>query len=111
VPDPLPTHFKMYFATPTYFAGGWKPEDWNKFFDGHVELKTAALNRYQSLGGFDWASAQHKAARRYVPAGSVYHFEHDGTARPKPGLIQNAITDFGAEIGFGQFIITEWKEN
>jgi hypothetical protein len=24
-------------------------------------------------------------------------------------LVQNAITDYGAEIGFGQVIITEWK--
>lgn len=105
--DPLPPRFKVYFAGPTHFTGGWKPnEGWGKFFDGKVELQAVALSRYESIGGFDWANEQQKAARRYVAAGSVYYFSHDGSAKLK----QEAISDFGAEIGFGQVIITEWKE-
>ena len=107
-PDPLPVHFLLYFATPTYFTGGWTPDRWERFFDGSVELVAAAINRFHSLGGFDWAASDHKPARRYVPAGAVYFFEAHGTARPKPGLVQNAITDLGAEIGFGQTIVGEW---
>ncbi|MBN2007623.1 MAG: type III-B CRISPR module-associated protein Cmr3 [Anaerolineae bacterium] len=111
IPNPLPALFKIYFTTPTYFTKGWQPESWDKFFDGGIELVAAAVGRYESLGGFDWASGRHKPARRYVPAGSVYYFKSQGTASLKPGLTQNAITDLGAEIGFGQIIITEWKEN
>jgi len=107
IPDPLPTRFKVYFAGPACFSGGWKPkEGWGKFFEGEVQLQAIALNRYESIGGFDWASGQQKAARRYVPAGSVYYFSHDGSAKLK----QDAITESGAAIGFGQIIITEWKE-
>jgi CRISPR-associated protein Cmr3 len=108
----LPSRFKVYFASPTYFDDGWRPRDWGKFFDGKVQLKAVALNRYESIGGFDWAKGDQKPARRYVPAGSVYYFKHEGSARLKPGLTQNGISDLGAEVGFGQIIIpeTEWKE-
>lgn len=107
-PDPLPQCFLLYFAAPTYFSKGWQPEDWGKFFEGEVKLQAAALNRFQSLGGFDWAKNDHKPAQRYVPAGAVYFFKSDGQTRLKPDLIQNAITDAGAEIGFGQILVEEW---
>lgn len=110
-PDPLPARFKVYLATPTCFEDGWQPKNaWGRFFDGRVKLQAVALNRYESVGGFDWASSGQKPARRYVSAGSVYYFSHDGSARLKPGLINNAITDRWPEIGFGQVIISEWKE-
>lgn len=108
-PNPLPKRFKVYFATPTYFENGWRPGDWSRFFDGDVELKAAAINRYESIGGYDWATNAHKPARRYVPAGSVYYFESKSEAMLKSGLIQNAISDFAAEIGFGQIIVEEWN--
>jgi CRISPR-associated protein Cmr3 len=107
-PDPLPPRFLLYFAAPTYFTRGWQPESWGRFFDGNVTLQAAAVNRFQSLGGFDWAKNDHKPARRYVPAGAVYFFSCEGQARLKPALIQNAITDAGGEIGFGQILIGEW---
>lgn len=110
LPDPLPELFKVYFAAPTFFEKGWRPSDWSKFFDGKVNLQTVALNRYDSLGGFDFALGKQKASRRYVPAGSVFYFKCEGEVKIKSELIQNAITDFGAEIGFGQTIIAEWRE-
>lgn len=108
LPERLPPRFKLYFATPTYFENGWQPKGWDSFFTGKVTLQAAAVRRYESVGGFDIAAGDHKPARRYVPAGSVYFFECTGEVRLKPGLVQNAITDFGAEIGFGQIIIKEW---
>lgn len=105
---PLWQNFLVYFATPTYFSNGWQPDKWEKFFDGEVKLQAAAFNRFQSLGGFDWAKNDHKPARRYVPAGAVYFFTTENEARLKPGLVQNAITDFGAQIGFGQVLIERW---
>jgi CRISPR-associated protein Cmr3 len=116
LPDPLPNRFKVYFATPAYFENGWRPKDWTKFFSEEVELVAAAVSRYEAVGGFDMTEDSrspdmHRAARRYVPAGSVYYFKHGGKASLTKDLIQNAITDFGAQIGFGQVIITAWKEN
>jgi len=107
-PQPLPTRFKLYFATPAYFSQGWQPADWRAFFEGDVTLKAVALNRYESRGGFDDATGDQKSARRFVPAGSVYFFEHNGSARLRSDLVQNAITDYGAEIGFGQVAVASW---
>jgi CRISPR-associated protein Cmr3 len=105
----LPSRFKVYFATPTWFSDGWKPKDWKVFFDGEVILRAAALTRYQSIGGFDFSKKRHKPSRRFVPAGSVYYFECTGSAGIRSDLLQNALTEWGAEIGFGQYIISkEW---
>jgi CRISPR-associated protein Cmr3 len=107
-PDPLPERFKVYFATPAYFKGGWLPQDWGNFFTGSVKLKAVALSRYLAIGGFDLAKGEHKSVRRYVPAGSVYFFEAEGEARLKPDLVNQAITEEGAEIGYGQILIGRW---
>ncbi len=110
-PDPLPVRFKVYFASPAYFENGWLPKaDWGRFFTGPVTLQAVALHRYESIGGFDWAAGSQKPARRYVPAGSVYYFACEGRASLRADLVNQAITESGAEIGFGQVIITEWKE-
>jgi CRISPR-associated protein Cmr3 len=109
-PAQLGQRFKVYFATPTYFQNGWLParEDWSDFFDGNVTLMAAAFNRYESVGGYDWAKNRHKAAYRYVPAGSVYYFETSGTTTLKEHVLQSgAISDAGAQIGFGQIFLQE----
>lgn len=121
-PAPLPKLFKVYFATPAFFSNGWKPQSWNRFFDGEVALEAAALKGYESIGGYDWANNRQKSMRRFIPAGSVYYFSSDGSARLKMNLLQNAITETPypdpsrpgqhlAAIGFGQVIISEWKES
>ena len=112
IPNPLPKRFKVYFATPTSFKDGWRPTTWDRFFVGEVTLQAAAVGRYQSIGGFDVAKGRQKAARRYVPAGSVYYFECQGEVKPQETLINDAITDTdaGAEIGFGQVIIKEVRD-
>jgi CRISPR-associated protein Cmr3 len=102
----LPAQFKVYFATPTYFKNGWLPESWNKFFDGEANLVAVALNRYESVGGYDWTKKgveAQKPARRYVPAGSVYYFESNGSVKLKT----ETMTDRDSEIGYGQFFIQE----
>lgn len=104
----LPAKFKVYFATPTYFKNGWLPESWGKFFEVEPTLVAAAVNRYESIGGFDWAKNDHKPARRYVPAGSVYYFEANGNVKLQDHVLEtSAITDEGAQIGFGQVLIVE----
>lgn len=107
-PDPLPARFKVYFASPAYFTEGWRPQSWNRFFDGDVTLQAVALRGYETRGGYDLAGNSQKPARRYVPAGSMYYFESKGSVRLRPDLIQNAVTEYGAEIGFGQVWISAW---
>jgi len=107
-PDPLPARFKLLLATPACFAQGWQPATWSRFFDGSAELVAAALHRYEALGGYDLAKGEHKPSRRYVPAGSVYFFESNGRTRLRSDLLNDALTDWGAEIGFGQFLIGSW---
>ncbi|MEJ5200744.1 MAG: type III-B CRISPR module-associated protein Cmr3 [Anaerolineales bacterium] len=104
----LPERFKVYFASPAYFSQGWQPKSWGQFFSGEVKLEAVALNGYQVLGGYDYAENREKPAMRWVPAGSVYFFSHSGNASLRTGLIQQAITEQGAEIGYGQVIITNW---
>jgi CRISPR-associated protein Cmr3 len=91
--------FKIIFLTPAYFKQGWQADDWKSLLGADVVFMGAAVNRPITLGGFDQAKKRQKPARRYVPAGSVYFFE--GT----PPLHLKSITQDGANIGFGQFII------
>jgi CRISPR-associated protein Cmr3 len=110
-PDPLPERFKLYLATSAYFGGGWRPRSWSGWFEGEVELQAAAVARYESVGGYDLAAGGnrgHKPAQRYVPAGSVYYFACRGPARFRPDLVQGAVTEYGAEIGYGQVLVERW---
>lgn len=116
--DPFSNHkeqtwtgqFKVYFATPAYFSGGWEPKgsQWTELFDGITELRAAAIGRYVTVGGFDLAAVStsagaHRASRRFVPAGSVYYFQFTNAS-----LKKSALTELGDEIGLGQIIIEEW---
>lgn len=108
----LPPYFKIYFITPAYFGNGVEPKtkSWKDFFGGEVELGTTAVRSCETFGGFDWAKDSnsheaHRPSRRYVPAGSVYYFKNVGG-----NTIPETLTEFGAEIGFGRFILAETKE-
>lgn len=98
----------IYLATPALFEGGWQPK-WDDYFEGNPELVASAVDRYESIGGFDWSAnpeeeSAHRASRRFVPAGSVYYLEGTDNLVPK----QESLSDFGAQIGFGQYIAKEW---
>lgn len=107
---------KIYFATPAYFTGGWKPKNWADFFAGEVELVAAALDKPLAVGGIDLASAEksirsdqaatdmHKPARRYVQAGSVYFFADN--LKLQENVL--GVTDDGQNLGFGQIILGRW---
>lgn len=97
--------FKLYFTTPACFEQGWQAADWGIWFDPKPQLAAAAVARPLILGGYNLAKDRHKPAQRYVPAGSVYFFIG------KPNFKSNdvtAISDRGARLGFGQFMIGRW---
>ena len=62
--------FKLYLATHAIFDNGWLP----KCFHGDIELITAAVGNYLTIGGWEVADRSPKKAYRAVPAGSVYYF-------------------------------------
>lgn len=107
-----PNGITITFLTPTYFKGGWQPisGDWTPFLDTSLECVAAAVDRFQSIGGFDLFHKRPKPARRYVPAGSTYYFK--GAAKPLSSVICDNPTDARSDninhIGFGQFILGGW---
>lgn len=110
--DPIPNSqkgsrgIKVYFITPAFFEKGWESVNWNDLFGQPVEMKAAAIGRYESVGGFDRASKDtHKPSLRYVPAGSVYYFEYQNEFK---NIGQLTDSEKLKQIGFGQIIIKEW---
>lgn len=100
--DTNASRFKVVFLTPTFFQHGWQADEWERLLGPGVTFKGAAVNRPLATGGFNLATKGQKPACRYVPAGSVYFFEG------KPPVHLETITQDGANIGFGQFIIGGW---
>ncbi len=81
---------KVLFKTPAYFKCGWQPEQ-----DG---LLCANVGKYISIGGWDMETKNHKAMKKYIPAGSVYLFE-------KQEKMDFKLEDDEAYKGFGSFEI------
>ncbi|MGC9469417.1 MAG: type III-B CRISPR module-associated Cmr3 family protein [Anaerolineae bacterium] len=98
--------FKIYFASPAFFKGGWRPVDWSLYFSAAVRLVAVALPRPKQVGGWDIVRRQPKAMERYVPAGSVFFFEASEACEYK----NVPVTESGQEIGYGQIAISakEW---
>jgi CRISPR-associated protein Cmr3 len=92
----------LYMATPAMFDVGWKPSP--RFAPLDAPL-TAAVNRYESIGGWRLnssnAGGEQKVMHRCVPAGSVYFFN-------QPVGCPQALTDYGMEIGYGITYEGEW---
>jgi len=85
----------LYFATPAYFEHGWLPASPAIL---PAEPITAAINRYQSIGGWFLnpanAGGSGKITRRCLPAGSVYFFD-------KQVSVKQPLTEYGWQIGYG----------
>lgn len=92
----------LYLATLATFETGWKPSPHFAPLDTPL---TAAINRYESVGGWklnpDDAKGDHKVMRRCIPAGSVYFYNGKVTS-------PQALTDYGMEIGYGIIYEGAW---
>lgn len=115
--NPLPGQFKVILLTPAWFTGGWQPQDgnWSQFFDGKVALVAVALARAQAIGGAFADDRQRagnfqKPMRRFIPAGSVFFFEGDGSVAYHGAPFTETPPgegDFG-QIGFGCVVTAPW---
>lgn len=110
--------FKLYFATPTIFNHGWLPhwidsQSLSGQYNGiQVELITAAIPRYQMIGGWDVAHNRPKPTRRAIPAGSVYYFKSKASPEDilKAFHWNNLADDPNeAQIGFGLGLVGCWN--
>ncbi|MDY0092892.1 MAG: type III-B CRISPR module-associated protein Cmr3 [Candidatus Vecturithrix sp.] len=80
-------HFKLYLATPAFFARGWLP-GWidpttlkacqSPYSNLQMRLETAIIGKPVRIGGFDMKAGKPKVMRQAVPAGSVYYFTLEG---------------------------------
>ncbi len=97
-----PKRMLLYLATPAAFKTGWKP---SPRFELQDALITAAINHYESIGGWKLnpvdAKGENKVMRRCVPEGSVYFFD-------KHVELNQPLTDYGIEIGYGITYEGEW---
>lgn len=102
--------FKLYLATPAFFARGWlpgwlNPNDLTGLYGGlKLRLWAAAVGRFQPLGGFNMGPEKGpKEMRRAVPAGSVYYFEliEGNWEQVGANFHRQSISEFRGQEGFG----------
>lgn len=117
---PQAVGFKLYLATPTVFEQGWLPQwiDPNTLTGQYpdsglsVKLVAAAIQRYQTIGGWDIAYNRHKPTRRAVSAGSVYYFTTDASIDAVIDAFhwKNLVDDpLDAQIGYGLGLVGIWN--
>lgn len=80
-------YIRMVLATPAIFKNGWKPGWLNEgnppIKDVKLKLKSAIIDRWQPISGWDLEKKCPKPVRRMVPAGSVYFFEVEGNVKAR----------------------------
>ena len=88
-------HARIILLTPAIFEKGFLPTWLLSGISGiTVSVKAAAVNRYQTVSGWDYEKMRPKPTRRLAPAGSVYFVELDGD-----------------ESAIDQFINAVWMHN
>ena len=68
--------FKLYLATPAFFANGYFP-DIGKTLGIKAKLLALCTDRAINIGGFDMVKKEPKTMLKAIPAGSIFCFETD----------------------------------
>jgi CRISPR-associated protein Cmr3 len=72
-------HARIILLTPALFEQGFLPTWLPASVEGvQVTIEAAAVNRYQTVSGWDYENNRPKPTRRLAPAGSVYFIQLDG---------------------------------
>ena len=116
--------FRLVLATPGLFADGWRlpgldaDNRWQGPDGCMARLVAAAVNRADTVSGWDLAKWRPKAARRVAPVGSVYWF--DGFQGQTEALGKLATGGFWAVSdypecsrraeGFNNILIAAWPK-
>lgn len=102
--------FKLYLATPAIWSEGWmSPKQMLQQDNAPCEILTAALGKYQSIGGWDIANRRPKTMYRAIPAGSVYYLQATSTDTTASQVLETFhyrnLSDERAEEGFGLMLV------
>jgi len=102
--------FKLYLATPAAFKDGYLPD-----LPVKATLLAAAVNGYESAGGFDMKERRPKPMRRAVKAGSVYFYQlNENTDENRKAILslhgKSISVENSRKDGFGICYIGKIKE-
>ena len=112
----------MALASPAVFDGGWrprwvqdgKPPGLDPRDDVTLKLVSVCVPRWRPLSGWNFEAGRTgpKAARRMVPAGSVYFFEARGATSALARLWLRPVSDQEQDRkdGFGLALWGVWSE-
>jgi CRISPR-associated protein Cmr3 len=108
IPATKQTRFKVILLTPSYFTGGYQPQDgdWAPWVR-EGKLVSAVVGKPLAISGWDIAHNLPKPLRHFVPAGSVYYFEGGQVSGVPFTETPSNMADFGS-MGFGSFTIGTW---
>lgn len=107
-------HCRMVLLTPAIFKNGHLPDDVLRKHGLHAVVKGAAVQRYQTVSGWDYKKELPKATRRMAPAGSVYFLELKGSEVEVAAFIDSIwmknISDEEQDCrdGFGLAVLGTW---
>lgn len=108
-------HCRIVLLTPAFFKQGAQPT-WlaEAPKDIEVEIKAAAMNRYQVVSGWDFELGQAKPTRRLAPAGTVFFLKLKGEKGKITTWANNlwmkcvSDEDIDRRDGFGLAVIGNW---
>lgn len=113
------SYFKIYFSTPVIFRKNGAFPDFidTKTLKGEiggirVELISAFVGKYVSIGGFDLNKNEPKKMYKAAPAGSVYYFKvlEDTTSENLIKIFHNQkLSTIGKNEGFGLAHLAQLK--
>lgn len=112
--------FAVTLITPALFADGWRPAWLDDRLEGEmpgteglrVRLRAAAVERWQSISGWDLALWKARPARKAVASGATYWFEIlPGSPPPTDALWLAALSDNPQDRrdGFGIALPRPWN--
>ncbi len=109
---------RLLLATPAIFENGYLPRWLETCTAGvTVQVRAAAVPRYQAVSGWDYKNRRPKASRRLAPAGSVYFLELTGDDAAIEQFVENiwlhniSDADQDQRDGFGLALLGTWDGN
>ena len=103
-------YVKVYLTVPAIFDNGWLPDFIDpstlkgEFLGEEVELLSACVGNFISVGGFDMKTSKEKVIYRAVPAGSIYLFKIPNF-KLKNAISQVSLGSKLSDLGYGKAFI------
>jgi CRISPR-associated protein Cmr3 len=109
-------HCRLILLTPAVFADGYLPQWANGSLNVlKVKVEAAAVNRYQTISGWDFKQREPKPTRRLCPAGTVFFLALEGDETQIKNWIEatwfSCVSDEAQDRrdGFGLCVLGTWS--